>query len=162
MAATDTLLTIDGIRGESRQYNHPGAIDVESWSWGALNSGNAELGGGPGPGKVGDLNFLKHSDRTSPALIRAWAAGTPLTSAVLLVRKADGSGLPLEFLTVTMTNVRVAHFGETGSSGSQLRGTESVSLSFTKVRVEYKERLADGSVVTTSSRTWNVASNAKE
>src|SRR4051812_9614902 len=50
--ATDYLLEIDGIKGESQDAKHPGSIDVDSFSWGAVNSSSGAHGSGGGAGKV--------------------------------------------------------------------------------------------------------------
>ena len=50
--AVDMFLTLDGVKGESEDKNHPKQIGVLSWSWGMNRSGSAHVGGGPSVGKV--------------------------------------------------------------------------------------------------------------
>jgi len=50
--AVDMFLDIQGVKGESKDKNHPQQIDVLAWSWGMSNSGSAHVGGGAGSGKV--------------------------------------------------------------------------------------------------------------
>ena len=50
MAAVDFFLKIDGIDGESADHKHGKEIDVQSWSWGAHQSGTHAGGGGGGAG----------------------------------------------------------------------------------------------------------------
>ena len=45
--AVDMFLTLDGVKGESEDKNHPKQIGVLSWSWGMSRSGSAHVGGGP-------------------------------------------------------------------------------------------------------------------
>jgi type VI secretion system secreted protein Hcp len=50
--AVDMLLTLDGVKGESEDKNHPKQTGVLSCSWGMNRSGSAHVGGGPSVGKV--------------------------------------------------------------------------------------------------------------
>ena len=45
--AVDMFLTLDGVKGESEDKNHPKQIGVLSWSWGTSCGGSAHVGGGP-------------------------------------------------------------------------------------------------------------------
>ena len=44
--ASDYLLEIDGIKGESKDTAHRGTIEIYSFSWGVSNSGSAASSGG--------------------------------------------------------------------------------------------------------------------
>ena len=57
MAAVDYFLKIDGIQGESQDKTHKNEIQIESFSWGATQSGTATHGGGMGAGKVQMQDF---------------------------------------------------------------------------------------------------------
>ncbi len=45
MAAIDYFLKIDGIDGESQDDKHKNEIDLDSWSWGARSTRNAQCWG---------------------------------------------------------------------------------------------------------------------
>jgi type VI secretion system secreted protein Hcp len=49
--AVDFFLKIDGIDGESKDSKHKGEIDIESFSWGATQTGTSHAGGGSGAAK---------------------------------------------------------------------------------------------------------------
>ncbi len=97
-SASNFLLEIDGIKGESTDSKLKDSIDVQSWSFGAENSGGAAKGSGAGAGKVsfGDFQVVKKIDKASPALLKAVATGQHLKSVVLHVRKAGrtAAGVP--------------------------------------------------------------------
>jgi type VI secretion system secreted protein Hcp len=57
VAVVDYFLKIDGIPGDSQDSKHKGEIDVESWSWGETNVGDAAHRGGMGVGKVSIQDF---------------------------------------------------------------------------------------------------------
>ncbi|HEV3436619.1 MAG TPA: type VI secretion system tube protein Hcp, partial [Gemmata sp.] len=50
--ASDYLLEIDGIKGESQDDKHKDTIEISSFSWGATNAGSSSSGSGGGAGKV--------------------------------------------------------------------------------------------------------------
>ena len=157
--AVDMFIKIKGIDGESRDKVHKNEIDVLAWSWGMSNSGSAHVGGGMGAGKVNvqDLSLTKYIDKSSPDLMKHTCNGKHIGDAVLVVRKAGGT--PLEYIKITMTDVLVTSVS-TGGSGGEDRLTENVTLNFAKVKVEYKEQTATGTVGATPSMEWHIAENA--
>src|SRR5262249_20076416 len=76
-SSADHLLVIDGIKGESNDSKHPGAIAVHDFSWGNVNCGSAATGGGAGAGKVQfkDIKFHARSNIASPLLALCCASG---------------------------------------------------------------------------------------
>jgi len=159
--AMDMFMKIDTLKGESRDKTHKEEIDVLAWSWGMSNSGSAHVGGGAGAGKVNvqDMSFTKYIDKSSPDLMLACCDGKHYTSAILVVRKAGTT--PLEYLTVTMSEVMVTAV-TTGGSGGEDRLTENVTLNFAKVKVDYKEQTPTGTAGATPSMTWDIAQNISE
>ena len=150
LAASDYLLEIEGIKGESKDDVYPGSIQIESFSWGVSNTPSLS-GGGGGTGKVSfqDLHFTTNLSKASPQLMLACATGKHFPKAVLHVRKA-GTG-PVEYYKVTFTDILISSVqtrapgapgGTTGAPNSI--PTESISLNFTKIKTEYTE--ADGTV----------------
>jgi type VI secretion system secreted protein Hcp len=141
---SDIFAKIGDIKGESLDAKHKDEIEVLSFSWGVTNSGTMATGGGAGAGKATfqDLLIVHNIDKASPDLLRACATGTHLKEATITHRKA-GKG-QLEFLTVKMNDViitGVTHGGATGQPYS-----ETVSLAFAKVDLEYKPQKPDGSL----------------
>ena len=105
MAAVDYFLKIDGIEGESKADKHTGEIDLESFSWGATQSGSFATGGGGGSGKVSmqDFHFTMGINKAGPALFLACAQGDHIPKAVLTCRKAGKE--QQEFLKVSLEPV---------------------------------------------------------
>ena len=159
--AVDMFIKIDDIKGESQDKTHKGKIDVLAWSWGMSNSGSAHVGGGAGAGKVNvqDLSLTKYIDKSSPDLMLACCNGKHYPEATLIVRKAGEK--PLEYITITMSEVLVTAVS-TGGSGGEDRLTENVTLNFAKVKVDYKEQTATGTAGATPSMTWDIAQNVNE
>lgn len=148
-AATDYLLEIDGIKGESSDTARPGTIEIESFSWGASNSG-ATSGGGAGKVSFSDIHFTTKVSKATPQLLVACAGGTHIPTAKLFVRKSGGDRQ--EYIVITLENILVSSLNQTGTSPSSTSGdskpTETMSLNFEKVTFAHT---ADDGTVTTGT-----------
>lgn len=140
MAAVDYFLKIDTIKGESKADKHKDEIDVQSFSWGASQSGTFAAGGGGGAGKVAmqDFHFTMGMNVASPSLFLACAQGAHLKNAILTCRKAGKD--QQEFLKVTMSDVLVSSFQTGGHGGGDVVPSDQISLNFAKIEIEYKEQ----------------------
>ncbi len=140
-AASDYLLEIDGIKGESRDSAHPGAIEIQSWSWGVSNSGAAS-GGGGGTGKVSfqDFHFTTRIGKASPQLLLSCATGKHIPKAVLYVRKSGGG--QEDYYKITLEDILVSSLTQSASTGAADGSVipppvDAVSLNFTKITIEH-------------------------
>jgi type VI secretion system secreted protein Hcp len=142
MAAFDYFLRLDGIPGESADAKHKGEIDVLSWSWGESHPTPVSPGGGGGSGKVAmtDLHVSANLSKASPQLLLACAAGTHIKGAVLTGRK--GGKAQAEFLTFSLSDVLVSAY-QTGGATAEAP-LDSISLSFSKIEMTYREQSAKG------------------
>lgn len=152
-AASDYLLELDGIKGESSDDIHKDAIHIESFSWGASNP-TASSGGGAGKVAFQDLHFTTKVSKASPQLLLACAAGRPIPQATLLVRKAGETQV---YLTYKLENVIVSSYSVSGSSASSAPGTvtagslpdDMIKISFTRIEMSYTA--PDGTVTSGSA-----------
>jgi type VI secretion system secreted protein Hcp len=158
--AVDMFMKIAGIKGEARDDKHKDEIDVLAWSWGVSQAGTMHVGGGMGAGKVNvqDLSFTKYIDKSSPDLLLACCNGKHYPEAKLTVRKAGET--PLEYLTITMSDLIVTSLS-TGGSGGEDRLTENVTLNFAAVKVRYVEQTKTGAPGATPEVGWDIAANKK-
>src|SRR5580765_3770368 len=115
--ASDYLLEIEGIKGESNDEKHKGTIEVESFSWGETNTGAHGSGGGGGAGKVSfqDLHFTTGVNKSSPLLMLACATGQHIKKALLFFLKWCGDHQ--EYYTLTMSDLLVSSYQSGGHSG---------------------------------------------
>ena len=155
MAAMDCFLKIDGIQGESKADKHTDEIDIQSFSWGATQSGTFAFGGGGGAGKVSmqDFHFTMLNNKSSPALMLACAQGDHIASAILTCRKAGKD--QQEFLKVTMSDCLVSSY-QTGGGGTGSIPMDQVSLNFAKIEYEYKEQDAKGGLGGSVKKTFDL------
>lgn len=152
--ASDYILEIEGLKGESKDGKFKEAIDVESFSWGASNPTSFGYGGGGGTGKVSfqDIHFTKKVDKASPELFFRCANGEHLTKAQLHIRKAGTK--QQEFYTLILETLAVSSFQSGGHGAGGL--TESFSLGFAKLTFEYKEQSDTGQQLSQVKRAWDV------
>ncbi len=158
--ASDFLLELEGIKGESRDDKHAGALELSSFSWGLSQTG---VRGGPGGGGAGkasfqDFHFTKRCDKSSPDLFIRCASGEHIKKAVFFGRKSGGDD-NFEYLKITLEDCLVSSYQIGGSAGSDVP-TDQFSLNYTKVEFEYDYRDADGSVKAVKFG-WNVKTNSK-
>ena len=156
--AVDYFLKIDTIDGESQDAKHKGEIDIESWSWGAVNSGSHAYGGGGGAGKVDmhDFSFTMRVNKSSPKLLLACASGQHIAKAMLTCRKAGKD--QQEYLKIKFSDLLVSSF-QTGGSSGDVVPVDQIALNFSKIEYEYAEQKADGTLGSKVPVHWDLKQN---
>ena len=144
--ATDYFLELDGIKGESTDEKHKDKIEVDSFQWGVTNPTSMARGGGGGAGKAdwSDISFGKRMDSASAKLMAAAGSGEHIKKAVVTARKQGGKGNQLDYLIVTLEDVMVSSYSTSGSGDGV--PYDSVSLSYAKIKYEYKPQKPDGTL----------------
>lgn len=157
--AQDMFIKIDGIEGESLDASHTNEIEVLTWQWDVAQHSNMHSGSGGGSGKatVDDFCFTHYTDKASPNLLSYCLTGKHIKNIVFVVRKAGGD--PLEYLTITFTDVIITRVGMTGSSVDETRPCEEVKFSFTKVTQDYVMQNSEGSKSGVISASYDVKAN---
>ena len=153
----DYFLKLEGIKGESQDHKHKGEIQLQLFSWGALNESGGGHGGGMGVGRVRmrDFNFLTYTHVGSPALMLACASGESIATAVLTCRKAGKE--QQEYLKIVFHDVMI--------TACHLQGTELpidiVSFRYNTIEMEYHEQKNDGSLAGAVKAGWNLKATQK-
>jgi type VI secretion system secreted protein Hcp len=157
---SDIFLKIEGVEGESTDDKHKNEIEVLAYSWGASNPVGHISGQGLGAGKVTfqDINFTVQYSKASPKLFLACATGEHLKKATLTHRKAGGD--QVTFLEYVLTELLVTSY-QTGASGGDSVPTESFSMAFVKVEIDYGGQKADGTAGGPVKVGYNLATNKK-
>ena len=159
--ATDYLLEIEGIKGESLDHKHKSAIEIESFSWGNSNDGSAAHGTGAGTGKVHfqDFHATTYVNKASAELMLACASGKHIKKAQLFVRKQGEN--QQDYLVITLEDILVSSYQCGGSTGSTNLPTDQFSLNFAKLKYEYKAQKADGTLEAPVTGGWDLKANKK-
>jgi type VI secretion system secreted protein Hcp len=142
--AADIFAKLGDIKGESLDSKHKDEIEVLSFSWGVTNAGPGAAGSGAAAQKATfhDLSIVHHVDKASPGLMKACATGAHLKEATITQRKAGKD--QHDYFIVKMNDIIITSVTNGGSSGEP--ASESVTLAFAKVSVEYKPQKPDGSL----------------
>ena len=161
MAAVDYFLKITGIDGESQDAKHNGEIDIVSWSWGESQTGTMAFGGGGGAGKMQmqDFRFVMYVNKATPKLFLACASGEHLPKVVLTCRKAGKE--QQEFLKYSFYDCLVSSYQTGGSELGDIVPTEQITLNYSKMEMEDKEQMTDGSLGGVVKTGWDVKKNEK-
>jgi type VI secretion system secreted protein Hcp len=164
--AFDTFLSIDTVTGEATQANHVGWIEVFSFSWGASNPTTVgATSGGLSAGKVSisSFNVMKKTEASSCTLFAACCAGQHFPTATVEMSKATGtSGQQQVYLKYTFTDVMVESVQWSGSTGGDDTPTESLSLAFAKVAIDYsKQDEASGAMAPAGNASWDLTAVSK-
>lgn len=159
--ASDYVLKIDGIKGESTDSKHKDEIEIESFSWGCTQPGSFASGGGGGAGKVAfqDIHFTSRVSVASPNLMIACASGQHIKVATLTVRKAGKD--QQEYYIVKLSDNLVSSYQSGGSEGSNALPVDQFSLNFSKIEFEYKSQKPDGTLGAPVKGGWDLKANKK-
>lgn len=153
-AASDYLLEIDGIKGESVDEAHKGSIEVMSWSWGMSAATSVTGGGGVGKVSLQDFHFVTKGGKASPQLMLACATGKHIAKATLHVRKS-GPDRPQEYIKITLEDILISSFQQSGNSGgSSSVPYDAVQIFFNTIKFEHTD---DAGEVTTGGSTRSTA-----
>jgi type VI secretion system secreted protein Hcp len=163
------FLRIDGpqgmIQGESNDTGHRGWIEISSFQMGTTQGSRAGAapGSAAGAGRVNisEINITKNTDKASAALRTAFAAGTHLKDAIVELAKPNGDGRTVVYYRVTLNDVLVS--ADRGAAMGAAVPTESLTLNFGKIVIEYAPQKPDGSTGSYSpvQEGWDVKSNVK-
>jgi len=154
-AASDYFLKIDGIDGESKVVGHEKSIEVMSWSWGVSNTSSAGTGGGGGAGKSAPKPLLitKGIDKASPLLFKACANGQHIKKAELEVAR-PGKQQGETYVKYIFEDLTCGEFTDSADPLS-----ESVSLNYAKVKMEYKPQDEKGKFLDSIIAGWDWLTN---
>ena len=132
------------VQGDLRARSHENSIDVDDWNFGLTvkeDLAKAKPGGAQGSGNqadVSDLTITKGIDRSSPALMQLVASGDELTEATMhMIHQVHlNVQVTLRLTDVRLTDYKIVVAGE----GASVTLTETIRLSFNKVKIEYQAR----------------------
>ncbi|MEK7856591.1 MAG: type VI secretion system tube protein Hcp [Acidobacteriota bacterium] len=137
-------LIVDGVEGESQHEGYVNHMDIMSYSMGVSNPPSL-TGGGFSSGKPNatDFNFMIAKGKSSTNLTKLCLTGMHVATATLKLTKTVGDATLKDFMIYTFTDCFISSVSDSGAEG-QTDEYNSVSLSFSKVKVEYKEQKTAG------------------
>ena len=157
--AFDTYMEMEGIEGEATAKGFEKKIEIFSFSWGAsapVTIGSGSTGISASKVSLSSFNIMKKSDIASSKLFKACCLGDHIPKVTVSMRKQTGTRGQDVLLKYVFEEALVESVQWSGSSGGDDTPTESVSLAFAKVTVEYKPQNPDGTLGTGTPVVWDV------
>lgn len=133
--ATDFLLLLDGVRGESKDTTLPNGIIVKTWTYGASSPTDFATKQAKGQAQFSDLTITKNLDVSSPVLLRMLGENKVAKTAELLCRKAGGTQKPFFRIVLKNARVRAVNAKVVPESDEPI---ETVTFSYSKILWSYK------------------------
>lgn len=156
--SVDMFMKVEGASGESKDSNHTGWTDIDSFTWGAIQPHSMSSGGGAGVGKVAfqDLNVVAKMDKCYPAVLKHCATGKHLGKVEISLCKAGGS--QIEYGKIELTDVLVTSVIVSGTSSGE---STVVNYSFqaAKIKTQYWEQTNQGGKGAESQMGFDIKQN---
>lgn len=156
--SVDMFMKVEGASGESKDSNHTGWTDIDSFTWGAIQPHSMASGGGAGVGKVAfqDLNVVAKIDKCYPAVLKHCATGKHLGKVEISLCKAGGS--QIEYGKIELTDVLVTSVTVSGTSSGE---STVVNYSFqaAKIKTQYWEQTNQGGKGAESQMGFDIKQN---
>jgi type VI secretion system secreted protein Hcp len=135
---------VDGIEGESQHEGYVNHMDIISYSMGVSNPASITGGGfSSGRPSASDFSFMIAKGKSSTNLEKFCLNGTHIDNAVLKLSKTIGDQTLQDYMTYTFTDCFITSVSDSGHEG-ETDSMNSVSLAFSKVKIEYKEQKTAG------------------
>ncbi|MEM6939710.1 MAG: type VI secretion system tube protein Hcp [Pseudomonadota bacterium] len=151
---------IPGIKGEATEENHKDWIIIQSYSQSVMRNIMVEdLGSskkGMGKAQWSAIDCVTENSLASPKLMEAVAAGTVFNEVKIHFLRADAAqGADAKpYMTYLLTDAMIASFTTSGST--DMVPTESFSLMYTTIEVEYKALDTKNKEKAKSAVKWDV------
>jgi type VI secretion system secreted protein Hcp len=156
--SVDMFMKVEGASGESKDSNHTGWTDIDSFTWGATQPHSMGSGGGAGVGKVAfqDLNVVAKIDKCYPAVLKHCATGKHLGKVEISLCKAGGS--QIEYGKIELTDVLVTSVTVSGTSSGE---STVVNYAFqaSKIKTQYWEQTNQGGKGAESQMGFDIKQN---
>jgi type VI secretion system secreted protein Hcp len=151
----------DGIDGESKDKDHIGWIDLESFSQGYHSTGGGQTGQARRGSTVvvNDISMTKYFDKASHKLAEAVLNGKvfPKVEIHFTASYSDQNEGRKAYMVIEMKNVRVSSWNLAGSGGqSGDRPMEQVACNYEDIRSNYIEYDKEGKKKGNVEYTWKV------
>ena len=163
--AFDTFIEIKpGCEGECTAAGFEKKIEIYSFSWGASNPttvGSGKEGLSAGKVSISSFNIMKKTERSSPIMFSACCTGKHFDEAIVTMRKATGDERQKGFLIYKFTDVMIESIQWSGSTGGDDTPTESVSIAFGKVEIEYYKQDDKGAMKKEGTASWDLTKVSK-
>jgi type VI secretion system secreted protein Hcp len=130
-------------------------IQLQSWSFGASNSGTFGVGSGGGSGKASlqDFHFTMHPSTATPELFAQCVSGKHFENAFVIAKKTGGT-MPIHYLCFHFRKLVISSY-QTGGSGGNDSPSDSISFNFAAMQLRFVAQNDQGGVGKITEKAWN-------
>jgi type VI secretion system secreted protein Hcp len=150
------------VMGEVTATGHEGEIELTSLQFGAALGVSAPTGGGGkrthSAASFSEIQVTKQLDNASGLILAKLAAGTALPSVHIFFTRASGKDKSGNDAYLTIELEDVLFSGWSLSSGGDMP-TESVSLNYAIIRMNYMKSDAESNLTQGTITGWDLAKN---
>lgn len=140
----EIFLKMDGVTGESRNFQHKGWADVMSWTWAITSNRSTPQQAANENASFNEISLIKRIGRDSTEMMKLFAAREVVPHAELsimpVVSKKEAKQ---KYLHLYMEDVVIKSI-VTGGSCEEEFFKERVTLLFDRIRFEYNQHAALG------------------
>ncbi len=155
------FLSIDTIKGESRDDKHRDWVEIKSFSQDLLQprSATASTSGGQTAARVNlsPIEIVKAIDLSTTALNQACSSGTTFPKARIEFMRADKDGNAINYYLIELLNVLVHRVTTTVDEDGMPQ--EVVQLSFAAIKWTYNQQKAEGGIGGKTVAQWSASKN---
>ena len=154
----EIFLKLDNVSGESKDEDHEGEIELNSFHWGISHPSSVQNGWGSSTGQadVQDFSVSKFVDSASPKLALFALNGATLGSGKVTFRKTAGDD-KIEYFTYDLQDVFCTSVSVSGGGGDQV--DENISFTARQFVITYFPQNADGTKGDKQQSGWDLATN---
>jgi type VI secretion system secreted protein Hcp len=156
--AYEVHLDLGKIQGESHSTAHPHEIEVASFSWGLSNNAVRSAQGDTtkgGKAAIGEIVLVKHTDKSTPMLVLAVTGCQTFPTATISLSKSTGGKKPEDYFIIKLSNVFISSM-QLSSPSVGAMGTETISLNFQKITIDYRMQNDMGILVSAGTATYDL------
>lgn len=157
----EMFLKMDGVTGESRNFQYKGWADVLSWTW-AISSNRSTLTQAAGENaSFNEISLIKRIGQDSPEMMKLFAARQVIPHVELsIVPVVNKREVKQKYLNLYMEDVIIKSIITSGSCEEELF-KERVTLLFDRIRFEYNQHTGLGADESSVDHVfgWDIAAN---
>jgi type VI secretion system secreted protein Hcp len=157
-------LNLGTIQGESQSTLHNAEIELKSFTFGSSSPTLRNQAGSTKGGRatVTEISVTKEFDKATPQIFNALWTNQVIKSAVISMTKMTGSTKGDDTLVITLTNCSISSISVISSKSAPDAhgGTETVSLNFQKIQIDYKVQLASGLLAAAGSASYDMTAGS--
>ncbi len=134
----NAFMQIANAKGESRQTNYVGWVEIQAWEWEVTAETSWTKGGGASVGKPapGVMNFEHFYDTSSPTLLAYICMGKSFDKVSLHMCKTTGADKPEPYFIMDLVDAFITKVNQSANEEGNV--LQKVELVFKEVSIDYK------------------------